>query len=142
MPHQRWQQLSAEECDRLLDGRHLGRLAFVEGERPLILPVNYVLDDGAVIFRTDAGSKLDAAVRGAPVAFEVDGVDEVERTGWSVLARGHAEQVTDPEHLDRLRQLPLVPWAPGAKAHYVRIDADEVTGRRINVDDMPASWWG
>jgi nitroimidazol reductase NimA-like FMN-containing flavoprotein (pyridoxamine 5'-phosphate oxidase superfamily) len=142
MPNQRWQQLSAEECHRLLRGRHLGRLAFVEGELPLILPVNYVLDDGAVVFRTDAGSKLDAAVRGAPVAFEVDGVDEVERTGWSVLARGHAEQVTDPEHLDRLRQLPLVPWAPGAKAHYVRVDADEVTGRRINVDDMPTTWWG
>ena len=142
MPKERWHELSKQECHTLLDGRHLGRLAFVEGARPIILPVNYVLDDAAVIFRTDAGSKLDAAVRGAPVAFEVDGVNEIEQTGWSVLARGHAEEVTDPDQLDRLRRLPLVPWAPGAKAHYVRIDGAEVTGRRISVADMPFSWWG
>ena len=142
MPQERWQQLSVDECHRLLGRRHLGRLAFLDGELPLILPVNYVLDDGAVVFRTDAGSKLDAAVRGAPVAFEVDGINEADRTGWSVLARGHAEQVTDPAHLDRLRRLPLVPWAPGAKAHYVRVDASEVTGRRISVDDMPSTWFG
>ena len=142
MLKERWHELSKQECHTLLGRRHLGRLAFVDGEFPLILPVNYVLDDAAVIVRTDAGSKLDAAVRGAPVAFEVDGVNEVEQTGWSVLARGHAEEVTDPDQLDRLRRLPLVPWAPGAKAHYVRIDATEVTGRRISVADMPFSWWG
>ena len=142
MPKERWHLLSDEECHALLGRRHLGRLAFVEGELPLILPVNYVLDDGAVIFRTDAGSKLDAAVRGAPVAFEVDGVDEIEQTGWSVLARGDAEEVTDPARLDRLKALPLVPWAPGAKAHYVRVAAAQVTGRRISVADMPFSWWG
>ena len=142
MPRERWHELSREECHTLLGARHLGRLAFVEGEWPVILPVNYVLDDAAVIVRTDAGSKLDAAVRGAPVAFEVDGVNEVEQTGWSVLARAHAEAVTDPDQLHRLRRLPLVPWAPGAKAHYVRIDATEVTGRRISVADMPFSWWG
>jgi uncharacterized protein len=142
MPRERWHELSREECHTLLGRRHLGRLAFVDREMPLILPVNYVLDDAAVIFRTDEGSKLDAAVRGAPVAFEVDGVDELERTGWSVLARGHAQAVTDPDQLDRLRQLPLVPWAPGAKPHYVRLEADEVSGRRISVADMPSSWWG
>ena len=124
MPRERWHELSREECHTLLGGRHLGRLAFVDDKWPVILPVNYVLDDASVIFRTDEGSKLDAAVRGAPVAFEVDGVNEIEQTGWSVLARGHAEEVTDPDQLDRLRRLPLVPWAPGAKAHYVRIDDD------------------
>ena len=142
MPRERWHELSREECHTLLGARHLGRLAFVEGKWPVILPVNYVLDDASVIFRTDEGSKLDAAVRGAPVAFEVDGVNEIEQTGWSVLARGHAEQVTEPGLLDRLRRLPLVPWAPGAKAHYVRIDTTDVTGRRISVADMPFAWWG
>jgi len=142
MPKERWHEMTIEECRTLLGRRHLGRLAFVDGDLPLILPVNYVLDDGAVIFRTDAGSKLDAAVRGAPVAFEVDGVNELDQTGWSVLARGHAESVTDPAVLDRLRALPLVPWAPGAKPHYVRVNAADVTGRRISVADMPFSWWG
>jgi len=59
-----------------------------------------------------------------------------------VLARGHAEEVTDPHILDRLRRAAARPWAPGAKAHYERIKADEVSGRRISVADMPFSWWG
>lgn len=142
MPDDRWHELSDDECQALLGGSHLGRVALVEGGRPLILPVTYVLDDGAVVFRTDQGSKLDAAVRGAPVAFEVDGVNSERRTGWSVLIRGRAEHVTDPTDLDRLRRLPLVPWAPGAKPHYIRVRPEEVTGRRISVTDLPATWWG
>lgn len=142
MPHDRWHELSNDECQALLAGSHLGRVALVEGGRPLILPVNYVLDDAAVVFRTDEGSKLDAAVRGAPVAFEVDGVNRERQTGWSVLIRGHAEYVTDPTDLERLRRLPLVPWAPGAKPHYVWVRPEEVTGRRISVADLPFNWWG
>jgi nitroimidazol reductase NimA-like FMN-containing flavoprotein (pyridoxamine 5'-phosphate oxidase superfamily) len=142
MPDDRWHELSGDECQALLGGSHLGRIALVEGGRPLILPVNYVLDDGAVVFRTDQGSKLDAAVRGAPVAFEVDGVNSERRTGWSVLIRGRAEHVTDPTDLHRLRRLSLMPWAPGAKLNYVRVRPEEVTGRRISVADLPAIWWG
>ena len=142
MPHDRWHELSNDECQAFLAGSHLGRVALVEGGRPLILPVNYVLDDAAVVFRTDEGSKLDAAVRGAPVAFEVDGVNRERQTGWSVLIRGQAEYVTDPTDLERLRRLPLVPWAPGAKPHYVRVRPEEVTGRRISVADLPFNWWG
>src|SRR6266566_6626414 len=101
MPDERWHELSDDECHALLGGSHLGRVALVEGGRPLILPVNYVLDDAAVVFRTDQGSKLDAAVRGAPVAFEVDGVDTGRRTGWSVVIRGRAEHIKDPTDLER-----------------------------------------
>lgn len=79
---------------------------------------------------------------GAAVAFEVDGVNNVHRTGWSVLIRGTAEPVTDHSELERLRRLPLVPRAPGAKPHYVRIRHDEVSGRRISVADLPHKWWG
>jgi nitroimidazol reductase NimA-like FMN-containing flavoprotein (pyridoxamine 5'-phosphate oxidase superfamily) len=142
MPDEQWQELSPDECQALLGGSHLGRIALVEGGRPLILPVNYVLDDKTVVFRTDQGTKLDAAVRGAPVAFEVDGVNSERRTGWSVLVRGRAEHVTDRTELERLRRLPLVPLAPGAKPHYVRVKADEVTGRRISVANLPSNWWG
>ena len=52
-------------------------------------------------------------------------------TGWSVLVRGEAIEVADPAELARLRRLPLDPWAPGAKAHYVRILPAKLTGRRI-----------
>jgi hypothetical protein len=29
-------------------------------------------------------------------AFEIDGIDERERTGWSVVVSGRAEEVVDP----------------------------------------------
>ena len=98
---------------------------------PVVFPVNFVLDRHMVVLRTDAGTKLDAAIRGSRVAFEIDGTDSVRHTGWSVLVRGEAIEVTDPAELVRLRRLPLNPWAPGAKTHYVRILPAALTGRRI-----------
>ena len=128
----RWRELTRSECFELLSREHLGRVAVVDDQGPVIFPVNFVLDRHMVVFRTDEGTKLDAAARGARVAFEVDGTDEAAHTGWSVLVRGEAVEVTDPAELARLRQLPLQPWAPGAKTHYVRILPAKLTGRRIS----------
>jgi nitroimidazol reductase NimA-like FMN-containing flavoprotein (pyridoxamine 5'-phosphate oxidase superfamily) len=95
-----------------------------------------------VLFRSDEGTKLDAAVRSGRVAFEIDGVDEATRTGWSVLVRGEATEVTDPGELARVRRLRLYPWAPGAKGHYIRILPTSLTGRRIALPQAPSNWWG
>ena len=138
----RWQELTKDECFGLLAERHLGRVALVDQRGPIVLPVNYLLDRYAVLFRTDDGTKLDAAVRSTRVAFEIDGVDEATRTGWSVLVRGEAVEVSDPVELARLRELPLHPYAPGVKGHYVRILPAAVTGRRIALPDAPSNWWG
>ena len=113
------------------------RLHGYVGVLPSIVPVNYLLDDDKVVIRTDAGSKLAAALRGAPVAFEVDGVDETHQAGWSVVVRGHAEEVTDAGKLAELRQTPLLAWHPGPKSHYVRINASQVIGRLIRIADLP-----
>ena len=140
----RVQALTVSECRELLKEHHFGRLAFVDavGVLPVIIPVNYLLDEDTVVFRTDAGSKLDAAVRGAPVAFEVDGVDQDRQVGWSVVVRGRAEVVTDPVKLADLRQTPLVAWHPRANQRYVRIKPSQVIGRRIAIADLPPNWWG
>ena len=120
-------------------------MALVDDLGPIVLPVNFVLDRHTVVFRTGEGTKLDAASRGPRVAFEVDGTDAPTRTGWSVVVRGEAVEVTDPAELARLRKLPLHPWAPGAKHRYVRVLPAVLTGRRIlgvghrPHDEMP-SW--
>ena len=142
MTNARWSELSEAQCHALLAQRHLGRIAVVQNGRPLIFPVNYIVDEAQVVFRTDQGTKLDVAARGSAIAFEVDGIDEAQRAGWSVLLHGQAELVTDPADLERLRRQPLVPWAPGAKPHYVRLRAAKLTGRRITVADLPSTWWG
>lgn len=91
-------ELDPAECLVLLANAHLGRLAFVDkvGVLPMIVPVDYVLRDGSVTLRTDGDTSLAADVDGFPVAFEIDGLDEVRGFGWDVVVRGHAEQVTDP----------------------------------------------
>jgi len=138
-----FQELTIEECRSLLSQRHLGRIGLVDRDGPLILPVNYVFYRLLIVFRTDPGSKLDAAIRGARVAFEVDATDEASRTGWSVLVRGVATEVTEAEDLARLQALPLYPWAPGVRGHYVRITPSSVSGRRIGLpDNLPSTWWG
>jgi nitroimidazol reductase NimA-like FMN-containing flavoprotein (pyridoxamine 5'-phosphate oxidase superfamily) len=127
----RWQELTKSQCFELLARERLGRVAVVDDLGPVVFPVNFILDRHMVIFRTSEGTKLDAACRGSRVAFEVDGTDTATHTGWSVLVRGEAIEVTDPAELARLRKLPLHPWAPGAKTHYVRILPAALTGRRI-----------
>jgi uncharacterized protein len=138
----RWQELTKDECFGLLAGQHLGRVALVDDRGPIVLPVNFMLDQHTVLLRSDEGTKLDVAVRGGLVAFEIDGVDEATRTGWSVLVRGEVIEVTDPVELARVRRLPLSSWAPGAKGHYLRILPASLTGRRIALPEAPSNWWG
>jgi uncharacterized protein len=135
----RWQELTRSECFELLSHEYLGRVAVVDDQGPVIFPVNFVLDRHMVVFRTDEGTKLDAAARGGRVAFEVDGADATSRTGWSVVVRGEAAEVTDPVELARLRKLRLSVWAPGAKNRYVRILPSKLTGRRISAPGGPSN---
>jgi len=134
----RWQELTKSECFELLSAERLGRVAVVDDQGPIIFPVNFVLDRHMVVFRTDEGTKLDTATRGGRVAFEVDGADEAAHTGWSVVVRGEATEVTDPAELARLRKRRLVPWAPGSRSRYVRILPAKLTGRRISAASGPS----
>jgi len=109
----------------------VGRVAVIAGGRPVVLPVNYAMDGDDVVFRTAEGTKLDAAVRGAPVAFEIDHTDRLYRTGWSVLVSGRAEVVTEAADLERVRRLPLRPWSTHDTSNWIVIRAEEITGRRI-----------
>ena len=113
----RWRELTKSECFELLAKEHLGRVAVVDDHGPVVFLVNFVLDRHMVVFRTDEGTKLDAACRGSQVAFEIDWTDTAAYTGWSVLVRGEAIEVTGPAELARLRKLLLDPWAPDPKTY-------------------------
>lgn len=140
----RLEKLTVAECRELLDRHHFGRFGFVDsvGVFPTIIPVNYLLDGDKIVIRTDAGSKLTAALRGAPVAFEVDGVDETHEVGWSVVIRGHAEEITDLDTIAELHKTPLLAWHPRARPRYIQISARQVIGRHLRIADLPRGWWG
>jgi uncharacterized protein len=124
--------LDREECLRLLAGDEVGRLVVIAGTTPTIFPVNYGLDGDTIVFRTDPGTKLAHGPR-ARASFEVDSFDHDRRAGWSVVASGRLEEVTqyDAAVFDRVRTLSIEPWAGGDKAHWMRLIPDRVTGRRI-----------
>jgi uncharacterized protein len=141
VPDTRIEELAEDECRRLVAEHHLGRLALVDNRGPLVLPVNYAVYQDMP--RTDPGTKLDAGAEAASVAFEVDAADEATRTGWSVVVRGTLTEVLDPGDLERLRDLPLYPWAPGERSRYLRVRPISVTGRRITIAaELPFTWWG
>ena len=140
------EQLSEEESLRLAAGSEVGRIGFTSRYGPVILPVNFRIVDGAVVFRTEADSALVADLRtGIPdaeyrVAFEVDDIDERTRSGWSVLVQALAEEVTGArrdELVERLRTAGGTPWAPGEHGHWIRLIPKVVTGRRIVPGRLP-----
>jgi uncharacterized protein len=125
------QRLSEDACRALLASQSLGRIGLRIGESPAILPVNYAVLDGDVVFRTDPGSKLSAALMGVQVAFEVEGGAPPDESRWSVLVVGYAEEVRDQATLARVDELGLEPWIAGHRDNVVRIATHRITGRRV-----------
>jgi nitroimidazol reductase NimA-like FMN-containing flavoprotein (pyridoxamine 5'-phosphate oxidase superfamily) len=131
--------IPTEECWGLLATQQVGRLAVVAGHYPLVVPVNYGLDGQTLVLRLSEGTKRDASAH-ANVAFEVDLIDVVRRTGWSVLVRGLAEELTDrhwSELVDRTHAAGVEPWAPGEHGHWFRLLPHRVSGRRIVPRELP-----
>ncbi|MET8947154.1 pyridoxamine 5'-phosphate oxidase family protein [Streptomyces sp. NPDC004542] len=129
----RLSELGGQECRRLLSTHGVGRLAVSTGQAPVVVPVNYSVVDDAIVFRTRPDS-VPARGAGHEVAFEVDRVDDALSQGWSVLVRGPATTVTDPDAVRRLAERAhSAPWAGGERDVWVRIEIAAVTGRRIDV---------
>jgi hypothetical protein len=128
-------ELNEAECLSLIGEEGVGRIGFIEGGRVYVFPVNYIRDGRAVAFRTESGSALQRAAT-SEVAFEVDGVHEPSRSGWSVLVRGVARVVTDVIDLPEQSffRHGVAPWEPGPKGEWVRIVPSEITGRRVGPD--------
>jgi uncharacterized protein len=128
----RMSELTRSECLELLGSRSVGRVALVTDHGLTILPVSFVVHDGAIVFRTLPYGVIAATAPGAEVAFEVDDLDEEARSGWSVVANGVCRRVEDPAEVRALRaEGDPQPWAEGQRTLYLRIDEPALTGRRL-----------
>ncbi|MGW3176482.1 pyridoxamine 5'-phosphate oxidase family protein [Streptomyces sp. NPDC001153] len=104
-------ELTPDECRALLGSHGVGRLVVPTDTGPVIVPVNYSFAEGAFVFRTALGATPSLAA-GQAVALEVDGIDDTFSQGWSVLIRGSARSVTDPQEQRRFTgQAYSAPWA-------------------------------
>lgn len=124
-------QLSREESLERLSRRHVGRLAYIaRAGVPDIVPVNYSLDGDAILVASGPGPKLQAAERRDLVAFEVDDIDEGNRTGWSVVVVGYARR----DHIGQRATAAVrpEPWAAGPRNAIIRIEPKRITGRHLH----------
>lgn len=127
------EELTAPECWRLLASRPVGRIGFTAARGPQILPVNHVVHDRSIIFRTAPYNTIAKHARDTRIAIEVDDFDEQAATGWSVLAVGPTVLVHDAEELvDLWASGGAEPWAPGTRPLFVRMTPDQLSGRRIH----------
>ncbi len=130
------EELDENECLELVSPGGIGRIAYVGRFGPAVLPVNYKVQDGAIVFRTAENGPLDEDLRTGiadadyKVAFEIDDIDTAARRGWSVLVQGPAHHVTGADE-DAVRAAGVESWAPGDRELFVRIVPTRVTGRRV-----------
>jgi nitroimidazol reductase NimA-like FMN-containing flavoprotein (pyridoxamine 5'-phosphate oxidase superfamily) len=123
--------LDRDTCLTLLGTHVLGRIGCSSNALPIVLPVNFRLIGDSIVFRTGLGTKLAAATDHAVVAFEVDEMDPLAHTGWSVLVTGFAREVTNRFEVDALDVERIPRWAPAGDGRVISISTDLVSGRRI-----------
>jgi len=123
-------ELGPEECWELLAEEQFGRLAYRLVDEVHLVPINYVVDGQAILFRTGSGNKLLAAALHSDVALEIDWHDDL--SAWSVVARGRLRRLPEDE-AERVDALPLQPWVETLKYDVVELAAEVVTGRRFRL---------
>jgi nitroimidazol reductase NimA-like FMN-containing flavoprotein (pyridoxamine 5'-phosphate oxidase superfamily) len=121
--------LSDDECWALLTGAVIGRLVFADGDELEVFPVNFMVHDRTILFRTAPGSKLEAIGSRPNVAFEVDEHGPI--WVWSVIVRGRAERMSRDDEIESSGVLDLESWSPDEKYNYVRITPTRLSGRRF-----------
>lgn len=131
------ERLGEDECLRLISSGGVGRIGYSGRYGLVVLPVNYKLHKGAIVFRTGQDSPLGEDLRTGianayyKVAFEVDAIDMAAREGWSVLVQGDAHPVDAEDERADVLQAGVESWPGGEKELFVRIVPTGVTGRRI-----------
>jgi nitroimidazol reductase NimA-like FMN-containing flavoprotein (pyridoxamine 5'-phosphate oxidase superfamily) len=128
-------RLNDAECWSRLRTQQLGRLVTHVGDVLDVFPVNYVVDDETIVFRTAEGSKLFELTVNDEVLFEVD--DHSGADAWSVVVRGRAHRLATSAEVQAADDLPLRPWIPTLKYNYVRVTATSLTGRAFVIAPEP-----
>ncbi|HZB31232.1 MAG TPA: pyridoxamine 5'-phosphate oxidase family protein [Streptosporangiaceae bacterium] len=136
-PREPLEHLDEAECLRLIAPGGIGRLAYTGRYGLTVLPVNYAMHEGTIVFRTAYDSPTDQDLRTGiadaeyKVAFEIDDIDPGARAGWSVLVQGAAHHVESADERASVQAAAVEPWAGGERELFVRVIPTRITGRRV-----------
>ena len=129
--------LDDTEAWNRLSSVQLGRLVTSFGGQLEIFPVNFVTQNGTVLFRTAEGTKLFTTVMNEKVLFEAD--DHTADEGWSVILRGTARMLTGAEEIHEAEGAGLMAWVPTEKLRFVRVTPTEISARHFRFGPEPQS---
>lgn len=127
--------LKEDEALELMGNQQLGRLVVRIKDDFDIYPLNYVVNEDKIYFRTAEGSKLFTVSINDRVLFEAD--DHTEDKAWSVIVKGSARILQKTDEIQKADELPLKPWLPTLKYNYVEITPEEISGRRFQLGEEP-----
>lgn len=130
-------KLSDEESLELLSTKTFGRLVVRRKDDMDLFPLNYVVHEGNIYFRTAEGSKLFSLTLNDDVLFEADHVDAEAQEAWSVIVKGSARALTSTSDIEKADELPLKPWLPTLKYNYVVVTPKDISGRKFHLGDEP-----
>lgn len=98
--------LDKKDCIELLRKNYIGRLAYIKGESPYVIPITYYYDDqtdNSIISYALEGHKIDAMRKNQSVSMEVDEIESVQK--WkSVLVHGVFEELSGIDAKKLLRE--------------------------------------
>src|SRR5919199_5854767 len=129
----RLRTLEREDCLRLLQSVRYDTLATVDGDQPLVVVLNHLVDRDGIYFRTRTDARLARLTEGGrvpPAVFEVDSARPDDELGWSVMATGLLHREYGETRSAQLRAR-LQPWAEGLRDLILCLEVQELTGRRV-----------
>jgi len=118
--------LSERDCWELLATVSVGRLALSVRALPVILPAQYYLDGRKLTVCLGHHGLPERALDETIIAFAVDSIDPVTRSGWSVQVQGRS---VIPRGL---RIDTDCSWPPSA-AQVVEIEPGKISGHRMHL---------
>ena len=132
----------------MLARHNVGRIAYTFRDRVDVEPIGYVYADGALVFRTAPGSKIETLAHHPWVALEIDEVEGVfdwrsvvvhgttyvlQETGNEAELRAYLSAVTS------LRRLVPATFGDGDPAPFrsvvVKLHIDHITGRAARSEE-------
>jgi hypothetical protein len=133
-------EISRGECIDLLAQAKIGRVVFMRGAVPEVIPVCYAVAGESVVFGVHSTTPVAQELEGTVVAFQVDSFDSKRECGWHVRAIGTFGPEVTPDELAVTGAAVPPPWTIGdALERVLQIDLEVVNGYAIE-DTTEASW--
>ena len=136
------ESISVDRAVQILREEFVAHVGVVTGDGPYVTPISYVYSGNDIAFRTRAGSRLDAMRADPRVCLEVSRYEPSSGAWESVIVRGLAREVDDPQRVQDIVSAILRKYreafaellgrggaVPMGDEVVVSVAVDEITGR-------------